>query len=147
MSKGNAQLYLAGVDDTWTGRHDVARALRARPAGVPTILLAHDPDLFAEAAAQGVDLTLSGHTHGGQLAVPGATTRINLARIMTRFTAGLFHEGRATLYVSRGLGTTGPPVRIGARPEIAVLELRRAPAHGPMQDLAEEIIREASQGD
>jgi predicted MPP superfamily phosphohydrolase len=145
IARGSAQLYVAGVDDTWTQRHDVARSLRGRPSGAPTVLLAHDPNLFAEAAAHGVELTLSGHTHGGQIAVPGNTTRWNLARIMTPFTAGLFRSGRCTLYVSRGLGTTGPPVRVGARPEIAVLKLRRAPPHGPMQDLAEEIIREASQ--
>jgi uncharacterized protein len=146
IARGAGRLYVAGVDDTWTRRHDVAAALRARPPGVPAILLAHDPDLFVEAAAHGVDLTLSGHTHGGQIALPGATQRWNLARFMTRFSAGLFHEGRCTLYVSRGLGTTGPPVRLGARPEIAVLELRRASATtAPLHDLAEEVIREASQ--
>jgi len=145
LARGAARLYLAGVDDTWTRRHDVSAALRARPAGAPVVLLAHDPELFVEAAAHGVDLTLSGHTHGGQIAVPGATRRWNLARMLTRFTAGLFHEGRSTLYVSRGLGTTGPPVRLGARPEIAILELRRAPvADAPFHDLAEEAIREAS---
>jgi predicted MPP superfamily phosphohydrolase len=146
ITRGEARLHVAGVDDTWTGRHDVTRSLRGRPAGVPTVLLAHDPDLFVEAAAHGVELTLSGHTHGGQIAVPGATEQLNLARLMTRFTAGLFRSNASTLYVSRGLGTTGPPVRLGARPEIAVLELRRAPPHGgPMQELAEELIREASQ--
>jgi uncharacterized protein len=148
VARGAARLYVAGVDDTWTRRHDVAAALRARPAGAPTLLLAHDPDLFVEAAAHGVDLTISGHTHGGQIAVPGATRRWNLARMLTRFTAGLFHDGRCTLYVSRGLGTTGPPVRLGARPEIAILELHRAPiACTPRQEggLADEMIREVSE--
>ncbi len=79
------------------------------------------------------------------MAVPGATRRLNLARIITPYTAGFFHEGRSTLHVTRGLGTTGPPVRLGARPEIALLELRRAPtADAPLGGLAEEIIREAS---
>jgi predicted MPP superfamily phosphohydrolase len=146
IARGAARLYVAGVDDTWTRRHDVAAALRARPAGTPAVLLAHDPDLFVEAAAHGVDLTLSGHTHGGQIAVPGATRRWNAARVLTRFTAGLFQQGSSVLYVSRGLGTTGPPVRLGARPEIAVIELRRAlpAAAAPLHDLAEEAIREAS---
>jgi predicted MPP superfamily phosphohydrolase len=145
ISRGGGRLYVAGVDDTWTGRNDVPAALRGRPAAVPTILLAHDPDLFVEAVAQGVDLTISGHTHGGQLAVPGATRQWNLARIVTRFTAGLYHEGRSTLYVSRGLGTTGPPVRLGARPEITVLRLQRAHVtEAPMHALAEEVIRDAS---
>jgi predicted MPP superfamily phosphohydrolase len=145
VARGAAQLYVAGVDDTWTRRHDVRAALSERPEGAPVVLLAHDPDLFVEAAAHGVDLTLSGHTHGGQIAIPGAP-RVNMARILTPFTAGLFHAGRSTLFVNRGLGTTGPPVRIGARPEIAVLELRRAPiSEDLLHDLAEDAIREASE--
>lgn len=125
--RGEARLYVAGVDDTWTRRHDVPRALADRPAGgsVPALLLAHDPALFPEAAEHGVDLTLSGHTHGGQLAIPFLARRLNLARVMTRFTNGFYRDGRSTLYVNRGLGTTGPPVRIGVRPEITILTLRR----------------------
>jgi predicted MPP superfamily phosphohydrolase len=123
LERAGGQLYLCGVDDTWTRRHDIPRALRGRPPGVPAVLLAHDPALFAEAAAHGVALTLSGHTHGGQLAVPVAPRRWNLARLMTPFTVGLYRLGSSVLYVNRGLGTTGPPVRMGARPEIAVLTL------------------------
>jgi predicted MPP superfamily phosphohydrolase len=125
VERDGARLYVAGVDDTWTKRHDVGRALADRPAGVPTILLAHDPNLFPAAAAHDVDLTLSGHTHGGQLAVPGVR-RLSLARFMTEFTSGLYRSGRSWLYVNRGAGTTGPPVRLGAPAELAVLELRPA---------------------
>jgi predicted MPP superfamily phosphohydrolase len=121
-----AQLHVAGVDDTWTGRDDVARALAGRPAGVPALCLAHDPNLFPQAAAQGAALTLSGHTHGGQLAVPGLSRRLTLARLITRFTAGLYQDGDAWLYVSRGAGTTGPPIRLGAPAELTLLTLRRA---------------------
>jgi uncharacterized protein len=125
IERDGAQLHVAGVDDTWTARHDVARALAERPPNVPTVLLAHDPNLFAEASAHQVDLTLSGHTHGGQLAVPGFR-RLSLARFITQFTAGLYRRGRSWLYVNRGAGTTGPPVRIGAPAELAVLTLRPA---------------------
>jgi predicted MPP superfamily phosphohydrolase len=125
VERGSARLYVAGVDDTWTSRADVSRALRDRPEGVPTVLLAHDPDLFPAAQARDVELTLSGHTHGGQLAVPGIR-RLSLARLMTRWTAGLYRQGRSWLYVNRGAGTTGPPVRLGAPPELAVITLRRA---------------------
>jgi len=121
-----ARLFVAGVDDTWTARHDVERALAHRPAGVPVVLLAHDPALFPEAAAFGVDLTLSGHTHGGQLGLPLFSRQVNLARIITRYTTGLYREGPSSLYVNRGLGTTGPPIRLGVFPEIAVLTLRPA---------------------
>jgi predicted MPP superfamily phosphohydrolase len=126
LRRGEAALYIAGVDDTWTRRHDIDQALAARPPGVPTVLLAHDPALFPAAAAHGVELTLSGHTHGGQLGLPPFARRLNLAKIMTPFTSGIYRLGASTLYVNRGLGTTGPPVRLGVPPEIAVLTLRRA---------------------
>ena len=128
--RAGARLFVAGVDDTWTGRHDLGRALANRPPGVPAVLLAHDPALFPEAVAQGVDLTLSGHTHGGQLGLPLFSRKVNLARIITRFTTGLYREGPASLYVNRGLGTTGPPIRLGVFPEIAVLTLRPASGAG-----------------
>ncbi|SEU35241.1 metallophosphoesterase [Stigmatella erecta] len=125
VNRGNAQLYVAGVDDTWTSRDDVARALANRPEGVPAVLLAHDPNLFPQAQARAVELTLSGHTHGGQLAVPGVR-RLSLARFVSRWTAGLYRQGRSWLYVNRGAGTTGPPARLGAPAELAVITLRRA---------------------
>ena len=102
------------------------RTLAERPDGAPTVLLAHDPALFPSAAARGVDLTLSGHTHGGQLGVPFFARRLNLARVMTRFPSGFYREGASTLFVNHGLGTTGVPIRLLVAPEIAVLTLRRA---------------------
>ena len=128
LRRDRGAIYLAGVDDTWTRRHDVPRALAARPAGMPAVLLAHDPVLFPEAAEHGVDLVLSGHTHGGQVAVPLLARKLNLARLITRFTNGVYRSGTSTLYVNRGLGTTGPPVRLAVAPEIAVLTLKRARA-------------------
>jgi predicted MPP superfamily phosphohydrolase len=128
VARGEAQLYIGGVDDTWTKRDDVAGAMAACPAGAPSVLLAHDPNLFPQAAAEGADLVLSGHTHGGQFAIPGFARRWNLARVVTTFTAGLYRKDGAALYVNRGLGTTGPPIRLGARPEIALLTLRPAAA-------------------
>ena len=128
LRRQTSAIYLAGVDDTWTRRHDLSRALEGRPAGMPAVLLAHDPVLFPEAAERGVDLVLSGHTHGGQVAVPLLARKLNLARLITRFTNGVYKSGTSTLYVNRGLGTTGPPVRLAVAPEIAVLTLRRASA-------------------
>ena len=128
LRRGAAAIWLAGVDDTWTKRHDVGRALAARPVGMPAVLLAHDPVLFPAAAERGVDLVLSGHTHGGQVAVPLLARRLNLARLMTPFTTDVYRSGSTTLYVNRGLGTTGPPVRLAVAPEIAVLTLRRSAA-------------------
>jgi uncharacterized protein len=127
VRRGDQTLYVAGVDDTWTHRNDVSRALAARPPQAAVVLLAHDPALFPEAAAHAVDLTLAGHTHGGQLGVPFLAKRYNLARLMTEFTTGIYRRGPATLYVNRGLGATGLPVRLAVPPEIALLTLRRAP--------------------
>ena len=126
IERGGDRLYLAGVDDTWTGRDDLDETLAGRPAGVPTVLLAHDPALFPGAVERGVELTHSGHTHGGQLGVPFFARRWNLARVMTRFASGFYREGASTLYVNHGLGTTGVPIRWLVAPEIAVLTLRRA---------------------
>lgn len=127
LRRPGGTLYLAGVDDNWSERDDLGRALRDRPARVPTVLLAHDPALFPPASQAGVDLVLSGHTHGGQFAVPWLVRRFNLARLMTPFSSGLYRLGRTTLFVNHGLGTSGPPIRLGARPELALITLVRAP--------------------
>jgi predicted MPP superfamily phosphohydrolase len=121
-------LYVAGVDDTWTERNDLPLALADRPPQAPVVLLAHDPSLFPSAAAAGVDVMLSGHTHGGQIGVPLLAHRWNLARLITRFTTDLYRRGSCVLYVNRGLGTTGPPLRLFVRSEIALLVLRRDPS-------------------
>lgn len=130
LARGEELLFLAGVDDTWTRRFDLDAALQLRLPHTMTILLAHDPALFPMAARKGVSLTLSGHTHGGQWAVP-FLPKWNLSARVFPFTVGLYErrEGSklARLYVNRGLGTTGPPARIGAAPEITVFTLHSAP--------------------
>ena len=107
---------------------------------MPNLLLSHNPNSFYRAADLGIELTLSGHTHGGQITVEIVNQNISPARFMTKFIAGLyalpnrFHsdselardEKSAFLYVNRGLGTLGVPVRVGAPPEITLLTLRSA---------------------
>lgn len=122
-------LILAGVDDTWSRRANLAQALSGAPPDAFTVLLAHDPDMFPHAARRGVALTLSGHTHGGQFAVPLLARRYNLANFVTRYTTGLYREGQAALFVNRGAGTSGPPIRLGTRGEIVEITLR--PGHVP----------------
>jgi predicted MPP superfamily phosphohydrolase len=124
-----ASLFLAALDDSWSHRDDLARALAERPTGAPCVLLAHDPDLFRTLADRGdIDLVLSGHTHGGQFAIPFLARQLNLARLRHAYNAGLYHRGRSTLYVHRGNGTSGPAARLGAAPEIVALTLRCARA-------------------
>jgi uncharacterized protein len=130
---GDTRLVLIGLDDLGL---DWARGVPAHPAlpglvvglpdGAPLVVLSHRPDCFPQAAQLGASLVLSGHTHGGQLGVPGLGRVRNLAEFITRFDRGLYRRGRATLYVNRGLGFTGQPVRLFTPREIAVLELRPA---------------------
>ncbi len=124
LERGSARLVIAGVDDAYTDKDDIDRTLAGRPAGVPTVLLAHYPDFFRHAARHGVELTLSGHTHGGQFGLPFWADRLNLAVALGQRARGLLAVGRHQSYVNAGLGTTGPPIRLGVAPEIAVIVLR-----------------------
>jgi predicted MPP superfamily phosphohydrolase len=120
-----ARLHLLGLEDRpWREVADELPALVRRvPAGEPAVLLAHRPTVFGPAATAGIGLTLAGHTHGGQVAVPGAP-RLNVARVLqTRFDAGQFVRGDALLNVSRGLGSSGQRVRIGVPCEITLVTL------------------------
>jgi predicted MPP superfamily phosphohydrolase len=87
------------------------------------VLLSHQPNTWRRAQELGVELQLSGHTHGGQLALLWLHRSLSLARIITPFVAGLYRAGRSYLYVNRGAGTVMPMVRIGARPEVTELTL------------------------
>lgn len=120
---------LAGVDDhrgdlrEGGSPEDLPAALADAPAELPVILLAHDPSTFPAAVRRGVDLQLSGHTHGGQI-WPFA----GLVRLAIPFVAGLHRRARSTLYVSRGTGFWGPPMRLFAPAEITLLRLRSGAA-------------------
>jgi hypothetical protein len=87
------------------------------------ILLSHNPNSFDRAAELGIDLTLAGHSHGGQLALSFINRGLTLVRPETRYVSGWYEKADSQLYVNRGIGTTGPPIRLGARPEITLLEL------------------------
>jgi uncharacterized protein len=110
---------------------------------MPNILLSHNPNSFYRAAQLGIELTLAGHTHGGQVQVEIIDKRWNPARFITQFIAGPYHlplgggagassstfadrSPQAFLYVNRGLGTIGVPARLSVDPEITLLTLRRA---------------------
>ena len=123
IRRGAAAFDLAGVNDL-AGRSaeeppDFDAALRGTDAGTPTILLAHQPVQVAEAARRNVDLQLSGHTHGGQMWPFHYAVELAQPSL-----AGLSTVDGTQLYVSRGAGFWGPPVRVGAPPDITVLTLR-----------------------
>jgi hypothetical protein len=89
------------------------------------ILLSHNPDTFDRATELGIDLTLSGHTHGGQAALEFVSPQIAPSRLVTPYVAGWFEKPGGQLYVNRGIGTIFVPIRLGAPPEITLFELRR----------------------
>jgi len=124
---GGARLNVIGVDfiEPHPGSGGLGRLIKGIPLDGTTLLLSHNPNTFPEAAKAKIDLTLSGHTHGGQIALNFGDMVIAPARLATMFLAGLFKIGESHLYVNRGLGTTGPPIRIGAPPEITHITLRR----------------------
>jgi len=117
-----AILDLAGVDDWESGQHghgrDLRKALEGRDTDRLVVLLAHQPKQIEEAAALGVDLQLSGHTHGGQI-VPFNY----LVKLQQPYVAGLHDHGPTKLYVSSGTGYWGPPMRLGVAAEITRIEL------------------------
>jgi predicted MPP superfamily phosphohydrolase len=123
MGNGKASFDLAGVDD-WTAfgkghGPDLARALDGRDPSRELVLLAHQPKQIHQAEKHGVGLQLSGHTHGGQIVPWNFFVRLQQGR----FVAGLTRLGATQIYVSRGTGFWGPPMRVGAPAEITLLEL------------------------
>lgn len=117
-------LLMAGLDSAWAGRPRLRQALVDRRTREPVVLLMHEPDYFDFVAPTGqVALQLSGHTHGGQVALPfwGA---IHLPRWGKKYERGHFERDGSQLYVSRGVGCTGLPFRFASRPEITEIVLR-----------------------
>jgi uncharacterized protein len=123
LHTGRGRFYVAGLADLRRRRADLPGTLAEVPAGEPVVLLAHDPDVFPFVPER-VALTLSGHTHGGQLAIPVLRRVAIPSRYGERYARGHVVEHGRHLYVTSGLGTSGLPVRLLAPPEVVVLELR-----------------------
>ncbi len=129
LGEGDAAFDLAGVEDHRSGGYtrgpgeDLPAALAGREASRACVLLAHDPSTFRKARRAGIDLQISGHTHGGQI-----WPFVYLVRAVIPWVAGLYRDGAAHCFVSRGTGFWGPPIRLLAPAEISELTLRRASA-------------------
>lgn len=129
-------LWLAGVDDVWSGRPDLAAALQDIPMGAPTILLSHEPDFFDTVLREDapVTLQLSGHSHGGQVRIPTTTPDAAgfysyapvLPQYGRRYPMGLRATNDRYVYTNRGLGTWPVHFRLNCRPEVTVVTLRSA---------------------
>jgi len=124
---GSSILNVAGVDyqPARNRKHYLRGEEHLVAPGAFNLLLSHNPDVFPFAARQGYDLVLAGHTHGGQVNIEIFGESINPARFYTPYVYGLYREGRSVEYVTRGVGTIGVPVRLGAPPEVALLRLRK----------------------
>lgn len=120
---GATKINFAGVDYQKMHTPYLVGAERLIVPGVTNVLLSHNPDVFPVAAAQGYDLTISGHTHGGQVDVEILHQHLNVARFFTPYVRGLYQENKSSIYVSTGVGTIGAPVRLGAPPEVSLIRL------------------------
>lgn len=127
LRRGADTLWLLGVDDNslLPLRDDLEAAAAAVPLGAPSILLAHSPDAIFGARRRRISLVLSGHTHGGQVRLPGVGALLQVTDLPKRFDSGLSRHGGSWLYVSRGVASTYP-LRFLCRPEVQVLTLRAA---------------------
>jgi uncharacterized protein len=120
---GGARINLVGVDYPKHGERYLAGVEQLVSGDSFNLLLSHTPDVFPVAAKQGFDLTLSGHTHGGQINLELFGKNYNLVDLDTPYTRGLYNLGSSRIYVNSGLGTIGVPIRLGAPPEISVIRL------------------------
>jgi predicted MPP superfamily phosphohydrolase len=133
LPRPDGVLRITGLDDLRQGRVDPLAGCDANDAGAgPTIVLSHNPDALLELDPRlRVDVVLAGHTHGGQIVLPGVGALITMSHTCGRTTpGGWVPNERAPLYVTRGLGEQLPfPVRINCPAELLVLRLRAAPQH------------------
>ena len=124
--RGSDRIFIAGIDDEHFFRTgDIAKAAADIPRGEFAILLSHTPEIFRQAEQAGFQLMLSGHTHGGQICLPGRVPITLDARLPRRFGAGAWRYGKMQGYTSTGAGTSIAPVRFNCPPEITLHELQR----------------------
>lgn len=121
LERDGHRLWIAGTDDPhFYAAHDMAKALADVPADGPVILLCHSPEAYQEAALSGVDLYLCGHTHGGQLCLPGGLPVVTNAPVPRQFVSGPWASDRMQGYTTRGTGASGIPARLNCPPEVAI---------------------------
>ncbi len=125
IERETARIWIGGIDDALAGAADLQKTLRGVPPSETTILLAHEPDFADHAARFPIDLQLSGHSHGGQVRLPGVGALV-LPRMAEKYPQGLNQVGSLQLYTNRGLGVVSPPVRFNCPPEVTLVTLVRA---------------------
>jgi predicted MPP superfamily phosphohydrolase len=118
-------MWMVGVGDLWTAPHDVHKAFAGIHDEAPAIVLTHNPAIFPRIPAR-ASLVLAGHTHGGQISLPGVGQPAQWGKPENRYIRGEYKDGERRLFVSPGIGTSILPMRIGVPPEISRLTLRAA---------------------
>ncbi|HET8825519.1 MAG TPA: metallophosphoesterase [Terriglobales bacterium] len=123
IERGNGRVWLAGIDDLLRGTPRIDETLKGIPPDETTILLAHEPDFADEAANYPIDLQLSGHSHGGQIWIPGIGAPW-LPSMSRKYPRGLYRVKDLTLYTNMGIGTIRAPIRLNCPPEVTLITLR-----------------------
>ena len=126
LPRNGNHIWIAGVDDPSSSKDRLDQALSGTADGAPVILLAHSPVIFLNAAQAGVDLVLVGHTHGGQVRIPGiGAVWAPGMKLFPQWDYGEFRKKSSTMIVNGGLGESLLPIRFGIPPEIVLVTLTR----------------------
>ena len=129
IEKGREAIWLLGLDDVhYYETGDLEKAVQAAPRNSVRILLVHSPEIIPEASQAGIDLYLCGHSHGGQLCLPGGKPIITHCRCPRQFKAGPWRYQSMTGYTSRGVGTSIFPIRLFCQPEVIIHTLKKSSA-------------------
>lgn len=126
LTRDSAHLWIVGVDDFCAGKSNLVKGLEGVPTDAAKILLIHEPDFADIAARHPIDLQLSGHSHGGQMRLPGIGG-LYYTNFGSRYPKGLYRVGNMQIYTNPGIGQVFP-LRFDCRPEITLLTLRNRPA-------------------
>lgn len=129
VERNRDRLAIIGVEDLWTAGADLDGALAGVDSDCPRLLLTHNPDLVEEMPDRGIALALAGHTHGGQVGLPWIRGLTVPSRYGARYAQGLVQGPHTRVYVNRGIGTVGVPLRLRCPPEVALIVLRADPGN------------------
>jgi len=125
LRRGDAALYLVGIDDpSFYKSHNFEHALAAVPDDACKVLLSHSPETYPAAQQFGFDFLMAGHTHGGQICLPGGRVLVHDRSAPRHVLSGVWREGPLQGYTSRGTGASGLPVRLNCMPEVTLHVLR-----------------------
>lgn len=127
LERQGQRIYLVGLDDVWEGHADLTATMRQVGPNDIALVITHNPDAFMQQWDVRARVWFAGHTHGGQVVLPWLMPPVVPSQYGQTLRAGWVERDGCRIYVSRGLGCITPPLRLNCRPELPVIELRRAP--------------------